>query len=85
MFRIVEVNHLMGKKSQQTRMKVINAAIKLFHMNGYSGTSVRAIASEAGVNVALVSYYFGGKKGLLEFLMSTFLEGYIQEIESVIL
>lgn len=74
----------MRKKSQETRDQVIEAAIKLFNTNGYNGTSVRAIASEAGVNVALVSYYFGGKKGLLEHLMSTFLEGYIKEIEMVV-
>ncbi|TCP32048.1 TetR family transcriptional regulator [Scopulibacillus darangshiensis] len=68
-------------KGQQTKEEVITSAVKLFNMNGYSGTSIRAIAKEAGVNIALVSYYFGGKSGLLEHLMSTFLEGYIQTLE----
>lgn len=74
----------MRKKGKDTKNQVIEAAIKLFHMYGYNGTSIRAIASEAGVNVALVSYYFGGKKGLLEYLMSSFLEGYLLEIEKVV-
>lgn len=67
-----------GKKSREA---VIHSALKLFNMSGYDGTSVRAIAADAGVNLALVSYYFGGKQGLLEYLMSSFFEGYLNELE----
>lgn len=69
-------------KSTDTRQAVLDAASRLFHMYGYNGTSVRAIATEAGINVALISYYFGGKKGLLEQLMEEFLKGYLTELES---
>ncbi|WP_444663552.1 TetR/AcrR family transcriptional regulator [Cellulomonas sp. CW35] len=31
---------------------------------GYQGLRMRAVAAEAGVDAALVSYYFGSKKGL---------------------
>lgn len=72
-----------GKK-QATKKAVTEAAVKLFHMYGYHGTSVRAIAEEAGVNPALVSYYFGGKQALLEHLMETFYEGYLQVMEETI-
>lgn len=71
-------------KGQQTKEQVITSAVKLFNMHGYSGTSVRAIANEANVNIALISYHFGGKKGLLEHLMSSFLEGYINAMEQVV-
>ena len=64
-----------------TKMKVAEAAIDLFMTKGYNGTSVRAIANRAGVNVALISYYFGGKKGMLEHLINDYLEGYLQELE----
>ncbi|WEG13874.1 forespore capture DNA-binding protein RefZ [Pullulanibacillus sp. KACC 23026] len=70
------------EKRKDSRQAVLDAASRLFHMYGYDGTSVRAIASEAGVNVALISYYFGGKKALLEQLMEHFLNGYILEIEA---
>ncbi len=40
------------------------AAKKLFAKKGFDGTSVKELAEEAGVNVSLVSYYFGGKEGL---------------------
>ncbi|MGV3489565.1 MAG: forespore capture DNA-binding protein RefZ [Tuberibacillus sp.] len=72
-----------GKK-QVTKETIADAAIKLFHMYGYHGTSVRAIAEEAGVNAALVSYYFGGKQALLEYLMESFYEGYLQVMETTI-
>ncbi len=71
-------------KSTDTRQAVLDAASRLFHMYGYNGTSVRAIATEAGVNVALISYYFGGKKALLEQLMEAFLKGYLSELEGFI-
>jgi AcrR family transcriptional regulator len=61
--------------------KIIDAAVRLFQTQGYDGTSVRDIASKANVNVALVSYHFGGKKGLYEDLMTQFLEGYLQVIK----
>lgn len=64
-----------------TRETVIHSALRLFNMGGYDGTSVRAIAADAGVNIALVSYYFGGKQGLLEYLMASFFEGYLNNLE----
>ncbi|HET7658557.1 MAG TPA: forespore capture DNA-binding protein RefZ [Bacillales bacterium] len=64
------------------KQKVIDSAVELFNAKGFDGTSVRDIAARAEVNVALISYYFGGKRALLENLMTSFYEGYISEIES---
>ena len=41
-------------------------ALRLFAENGYHKTSIRDIAREAEVNIAMVSYYFGSKDKLLE-------------------
>ncbi|WP_408007215.1 forespore capture DNA-binding protein RefZ [Pseudalkalibacillus sp. A8] len=71
----------MKKALSITKEKVAESAASLFNNNGYSGTSVRDIAEKAGVNVSLISYYFGGKRGLLEFLMSSFLEGYLHVLQ----
>ena len=46
----------------------MDTAEKLFGQNGFNGTSVRDIAQEAGVNVAMISYYFGSKEKLMEML-----------------
>ncbi|WP_017726563.1 forespore capture DNA-binding protein RefZ [Halalkalibacterium ligniniphilum] len=67
--------------NETTKEKVLQAAIALFNVQGYHGTSVRHIAEKAKVNVALVSYYFGGKQGLLEQLVVQFLEGYLLVME----
>jgi AcrR family transcriptional regulator len=66
---------------KKAKEKIIDAALELFYHQGFAGTTVRQIAKEADVNVALISYYFRGKKGLLEQLMVQFYEGYFLTIE----
>ena len=57
------------KKSDITREKLLNAASQAFCAQGYSTVSLRKIAKDAGVDVALVSRYFGGKLGLFETML----------------
>lgn len=52
----------------EKKIHIIEAAEKLFATNGFSGTSVRDIAHEAGVNLAMISYYFGSKEKLMQAL-----------------
>ncbi|WLR50233.1 forespore capture DNA-binding protein RefZ [Bacillus tianshenii] len=67
-----------------TKQKVIDAAISLFNTKGFQGTSVREVAKKADVNPALISYYFGSKKGLLESLLLQFYEPYLQMLEEAV-
>jgi AcrR family transcriptional regulator len=48
-----------------SKQKLLASAERLFAERGFNGVSVRDIASVAGVNSALVAYYFGNKRGLL--------------------
>lgn len=48
------------------QLQIIETAEKLFADKGFKGTSVRDIAEEAGINVAMISYYFGSKEQLME-------------------
>ena len=50
--------------SPDTRAAILEAARALFATGGMSGTSVRSIAAEAGVDAALVHHYFGTKDDL---------------------
>ena len=51
------------------KYKILEAAEKLFVEKGFDGTSVRELAKAAGVNVAMISYYFGSKENLLEAIL----------------
>lgn len=62
----------MQQTEQDARMKILLAAKKLFAKQGYDATSIRQISDEAGTNVALVSYYFGGKEKVFFALFETF-------------
>jgi AcrR family transcriptional regulator len=55
----------MARPKRTTKDKLMDAAEKLFARRGYDGTSLRDITGEAGVDLALVNYYFGSKKELL--------------------
>jgi AcrR family transcriptional regulator len=50
------------------RERLIEAAVEEFGAKGYSGARTAGIAARAGVNQQLISYYFGGKQGLLDEL-----------------
>ncbi len=49
-----------------TRALLLDAALRRFTVDGYATTTVRQIADDAGVNVALISRYFSSKEGLFE-------------------
>ena len=54
------------KKEKQDRM--INAALKIFAINGYKHASTDDIVTEAGISKGLLFHYFGSKLGLYTFL-----------------
>ncbi len=49
----------------ETQERILDAAERLFAARGFAATSLRAITSEAGVNVAAVHYHFGSREALL--------------------
>lgn len=51
-------------RGQESRDRIIEAAIGLFGEAGLDGTSTRVIAERAGGALPLIQYYFGGKEGL---------------------
>jgi AcrR family transcriptional regulator len=54
------------RDAERTRRRILRAALTEFSRQGYQGARVAAIAREAGVNSQLISYYFGGKRGLFD-------------------
>jgi AcrR family transcriptional regulator len=52
------------RTGQQSRQRIIAVARERFMRDGYDRATVRAIAADAGVDVAMVYYFFGNKEGL---------------------
>lgn len=63
-----------GRDAARTRQRLLDIARHRFAVDGYAATTVRAITDEAGVNVALVSRYFGSKEGLFEACLEAAVE-----------
>ncbi len=52
-----------------TEEKIRKAAFKLFQQKGFAGTRTRDIADEAGINLALLNYYYRSKEKLFGIVM----------------
>lgn len=65
------------------QLQILETAEKLFADKGYEGTSVRDIADVAGINVAMISYYFGSKEKLLEAMFTHRATGTAQMVKEM--
>jgi len=63
------------EQAQETRKRVIEAATRLFVRQGYATTTMRAIATEAGVSVPTVELLFGTKAQLLHVVIDVAIAG----------
>jgi len=48
---------------------IMEVAEKLFLQKGFDGTSIRDLSRAAGINIAMISYYFGSKENLLQSIV----------------
>jgi AcrR family transcriptional regulator len=60
------VPRLLDRKPEETRRRLVKAAIAHFARHGLHGASSRELARAAGVNVAVVNYHFRSKEGLYD-------------------
>src|SRR3546814_14268784 len=51
-------------KGEQTRARLLAAALACFGPGGFEKVTTRQIATRAGVNLPALTYYFGSKEGL---------------------
>jgi len=65
------------------KKQILDRAEELFSDKGYAATSIRRIADESGVNPALVHYYFGHKKLLLQSVLDRALEPMVLAISEM--
>ncbi len=68
---------------ESTEEKIKNAARAVFHDKGFSATRTRDIAEEAGINLALLNYYFRSKEKLFDIIMFETMQGFFKSIFEV--
>ncbi|MFD7627783.1 TetR/AcrR family transcriptional regulator [Streptomyces sp. NPDC059851] len=64
-----------AEKARRTRLRMIDAAERLFTERGWAGTTIDEIARSAGVGVQTVYFTFGNKRALLKELLDTAVAG----------
>ena len=64
-------------------MQILQVTEKLFAEKGFDGTSIRDIAKQANINIAMVSYYFGSKEKMLEALIYSRISDMKLQLESL--
>lgn len=57
------------EKNPSTEEQIKAAARRVFTQKGYAATRTRDIAEEAGINLALINYYFRSKEKLFDIIM----------------
>ncbi|WKN29803.1 TetR/AcrR family transcriptional regulator [Porifericola rhodea] len=71
-------------EEDNTEQKIRQVAKRLFTERGYAGTKIRDVAEEAGVNIALLNYYFRSKERLYESILSENFEEYASAISETL-
>jgi TetR/AcrR family transcriptional regulator, regulator of cefoperazone and chloramphenicol sensitivity len=51
-------------RGDETRLRILGAALDVFGAHGFGGASTRMIANKANVNLPALQYYFNGKEGV---------------------
>jgi AcrR family transcriptional regulator len=60
----------LAQPALSVRERILEVAERMFAEHGMSGVGLRAITTEANVNLASIAYHFGSKDGLLEALFA---------------
>ncbi len=71
-------------KDKDTRQRIMDAARRIFMQRGMAGTRMQEIADEAGINKAMLHYYFRNKEQLFELIFAEALEDIFPRVEEVL-
>jgi TetR/AcrR family transcriptional regulator len=70
--------------TEGTEERIFEAARKVFARKGRDGARMQEIADEAGINRALLHYYFRSKQGLFEAVFAHMFEQYMRSFDTVL-
>ena len=67
-----------------TEQKILEAAKKVFLLRGLDGARTQDIANEAGINKAMLHYYFGDKERLFEQVFDGIAEKIVPDLTAIV-
>jgi TetR/AcrR family transcriptional regulator len=70
--------------STLTEARILEAAKKVFILNGFEGTSMQQIANEADINKSLLHYYFRNKEKLFAAVFSYAFQNFIPQVQEIL-
>lgn len=73
----------MGTKDISTEEKIKKAAIEVFTKKGFAGARTRDIAEAAGINIAMMHYYFRSKEKLFEIVIREALQQFSKGMDGL--
>jgi AcrR family transcriptional regulator len=68
----LERNSIISLKKVSTREKILESAVHLFAIKGYTETTIREIAAVVGVKEASIYNHFPSKKAILEYILEDY-------------
>ena len=84
MFLTIWLNYMVNKKNDDTQERILAASKKIFLTKGMSGARMQDIADEAGINKALLHYYFRNKEQLFETIFKEASAQFFPKIAGII-
>lgn len=78
-----QIDNTQTEAVAESALKILEAATELFALNGFTSVSIKEISARSGVNSALISYYYGGKKKLYEKVINTKADVFINLQENI--
>ncbi|MEH6402062.1 MAG: TetR/AcrR family transcriptional regulator [Sneathiella sp.] len=70
------------RKSERTRQTILNAAAKLFKERGYTATTLRDVADEAGLKAGSIYYHFASKDEIMDEVLDTGLRAVYEAVKA---
>ncbi len=70
--------------TSDTRQRIIRAARRIFLQKGMAGTRMQEIADEAGINKAMLHYYFRSKEQLFKLIFAEAVREIFPQVEKVL-
>ena len=77
-----QTEHPPGTQEKEPKARIMETAIRLFAQKGFNAVGVRELAREAGVNLSMINYFYGSKKGLFRAILADFFDNYRKQVEA---